>query len=89
METKDERYFLGEKVAVDVVSTPDKESPMMKGFGVVFMSGEKKTPGAKPGSDEEYTHKVLECVEFKDKENLELFQMGAKLMQKALFNEGD
>ena len=89
METKDERYFLGDDIAIEVIDTPNQENFPMKGFGVIFMSGEEKTECAKHGSDEEYSHKIYGHIEFKNKENLKLFQMGAELMQMEIINEDE
>ena len=82
----DESYTIGEDIAIDVVATPVDDA-MMKGFGLVFMGGEEKTPGAKEGSDEEYTHNIYGYLEFKNMANLELAQIGLELLQKAIFDE--
>ena len=82
IEAKDERYILGSKTAVDVVATTSKnpmESPI-KSIGLVMMDGEQEIDG-------ETTHLVREVINFVDRDNLELAQMGLELLQKAIFNE--
>lgn len=83
METKNERYVFGEKLAIDVVATR-RDDLMMKGIGLIIMSGEKKTSGER---EPEYAHDVKEILIFKDSYNLKLAQIGLELLQRAIFDE--
>jgi len=87
MKLKDERYFIDEELVIDIVAEPRKDDPMMDKIGLVFMGGERKTPGAKEGSDEEYSHEVKSIIEFKNKKNLENAQIGLKLLEDAIKEE--
>ncbi len=56
-------------------------------FGFILRSEEKHNTKAPKGSEEEYYHDVIAHKFFKDRQNLESFKQGMKLMGNAIFEE--
>ena len=89
LKTTNDRYYLGNKFAIDVVAEPIKDNLLMDGIGLLFMGGEEKTPGAKENTPEEYSHKIHGIFKFKNKHNLELAQTALEILQRAMTDEMD
>ena len=89
MNKENERYNIADDLIIEVVNKPDKDGLMMEGIGVIIMGGEEKNTDAKKGSPEEYAHTIKDHIEFKDGDDLELFEIGLKLIQQALMRNDE
>lgn len=87
MELKNETYYIGEELVIDLIAEPQHENPLMDNIGLIIMDSEERTEGAEEGSEEEYSHHIKETIVFKNPENLRLVQLALEIIDIALSNE--
>ena len=85
MRAVNQEYYVGQEMLIHVVPKGNGKGPWPKGPHVVILGKDE----GEDSKGNELGHPIKEVIEFKDLDDLALFQNGLEVMQRALCDNED